>query len=179
MDGTPTPALIRVFGNVSIVCFVWKVRQATLIRVGGKTNAAIKVKAGATLDILVENMGRINYGLHLQDPKGILGDVILDNVVLRNWKIYPLHLDQVVGVKKSPPAAVKNDEASIQIPTFYTGNIPPAPDGIPKDTFLNLPGWFKVKRLKVENFVFGFLTANRTFLTKQVLGICCTFSNTR
>lgn len=143
--------LSESYGNVFIVCFAWKVRQATLIRVGGKTDATIKVKAGATLDILVENMGRINYGLHLQDPKGILGDVILDNVVLRNWKIYPLHLDQVVGVKKSPPAAVKNDEASIQIPTFYTGNIPPAPDGIPKDTFLNLPGWFKVKRRLCKN----------------------------
>lgn len=125
------------------IVFVNQVRQATLIRVGGKTNATFKVKTGATLDILVENMGRINYGLHLQDPKGILGDVTLDNVVLRNWKIYPLHLDQVVGIKKSPHAAVKNDEAGVQIPTFYTGNIPPAPDGIPKDTFLNLPGWFK------------------------------------
>lgn len=149
----------KFYGHVSIVCFVWKVRQATLIRVGGKTTATIKVKIGATLDILVENMGRINYGPHLQDPKGILGDVTLDNVVLRNWKIYPLHLDLVVGIEKSPPAAVKNDEDSIKIPTFYIGLIPPAPDGIPKDTFLNLPGWFKVKRrlcniFKVENFVF-------------------------
>lgn len=149
----------KFYGYVSIVCFVWKVRQATLIRVGGKTTATIKVKAGATLDILVENMGRINYGPHLQDPKGILGDVTLDNVVLRNWKMYPLHLDLVVGIEKSPHAAVKNEEDSIQIPTFYIGEIPPAPDGIPKDTFLNLPGWFKVKRrlcniFKVENFVF-------------------------
>ena len=151
--------LSESYGNVSIVCFGWKVRQATLIRVGGKTYSTIKVKTGATLDILVENMGRINYGPHLQDPKGILGDVTLDNVVLRNWKIYPLLLDQAVGMKKSPHAAVKNDEASVQMPTFYSGNIPPAPDGIPKDTFLNLPGWFKVKRrfcktINVENFVF-------------------------
>lgn len=123
-----------------------KVRQATLIRVGGKTDATIKVEAGATLDILVENMGRINYGPHLQDPKGILGDVTLDNVVLRNWMMYPLQLNQVVGIEKCPHAAVENDEASVQIPTFYSGTIPPAPDGIPKDTFLNLPGWFKVKR---------------------------------
>lgn len=134
--------------------FFWKVRQATLIRVGGKTSAAIKVKAGATLDILVENMGRINYGPHLQDPKGILGDVTLNEVVLKNWMMYPLHLDLVVGVnyKKSSHATVNDDEASVQIPSFYTGNIPPAPDGIPKDTFLNLPGWFKVKRRLCKTF---------------------------
>ena len=97
-------------------------------------------------------MGRINYGPHLQDPKGILGDVTLDNVVLRNWQMYPFHLDLVMGIKKSSHAAIKNDEDSIQIPTFYTGDIPPAPDGIPKDTFLNLPGWFKVKRRLCKTF---------------------------
>ena len=101
-------------------------------------------------------MGRINYGPHLQDPKGILGDVTLDNVVLRNWKMYPLHLDLVVGIKKSPHSAVKNDEDSVQIPSVYTGNIPPAPDGIPKDTFLNLPGWFKVRRRLCKTFKIEF-----------------------
>lgn len=131
-----------------------KVRQATLIRVGGKTDATIKVEAGATLDILVENMGRINYGSHLQDPKGILGDVTLDSVVLSNWMMYPLHLDLVVGIKKCPHAAVENDKASVQIPTFYLGTIPPAPDGIPKDTFLNLPGWFKVNRRLYKTSIF-------------------------
>ena len=116
-----------------------------MIRVGGKTSATIKVEAGATLDILVENMGRINYGPHLQDPKGILGDVTLNKVVLKNWTMYPLHLDEVVGDTKRFHATVDDDEESDQIPSFYTGHIPPAPDGIPKDTFLSLPGWFKVK----------------------------------
>ena len=125
-----------------------QVRQATLIRVGGKTNATINVKKGATLDILVENMGRINYGPHLQDPKGILGSVTLNNVVLRNWMMYPLHLDDVVGANKSSFSAL-NGKASVQTPSFYIGNIPPAPDGIPRDTFLKLPGWFKVRRVFV------------------------------
>lgn len=125
-----------------------QVRQATLIRVGGKTNATINVKKGATLDILVENMGRINYGPHLQDPKGILGSVTLNNVVLRNWMMYPLHLDDVVGANKSSFSAL-NEKACVQIPSFYAGNIPPAPDGIPRDTFLKLPGWFKVGRMFV------------------------------
>lgn len=124
------------------IVFVNQVRQVTLIRVGGKTNATIEVKEGATLDILVENMGRINYGPHLQDPKGILGNVTLNSVVLRNWTIYPLHLDDFVGGKKSSLTKL-NGKSSVQIPSFYSGNIPPSPDGIPMDTFLKLPGWFK------------------------------------
>ncbi|KAL9966667.1 hypothetical protein ACROYT_G024779 [Oculina patagonica] len=125
------------------IVFVNQVRQATLIRVNGKTSATIKVEAGAFLDILVENMGRINYGPHLQDPKGILGDVTLNNEVLKHWMMYPLHFDEVVGDTKRLHTAVNDHEASVQIPSFYTGHIPPAPDGIPKDTFLKLPGWFK------------------------------------
>lgn len=132
---------------MSLFFFRFQVRQATLIRVGGKTSATIKVEAGATLDILVENMGRINYGPHLQDPKGILGDVTLNKVVLKNWMMYPLHLDEVVGDTKRFHFTVNDAEECDQIPSFYTGHIPPAPDGIPKDTFLSLPGWFKVKTI--------------------------------
>lgn len=99
------------------------------------------------MDILVENMGRINYGPHLQDPKGILGNVTLGEVELMNWKMYPLDFDPVVAAAK--PMYMYNNvdeyEADTQIPSFYSGVIPPAPDGIPRDTFLKLPGWFKVR----------------------------------
>ena len=89
-------------------------------------------------------MGRINHGPLLQDPKGIVGDVTLGKVVLSNWMIYPLDLDPVVGLKEPLHNDVNNEE-STQIPTFYTGNIPPTPDGVPRDTFLYLPRWFKVR----------------------------------
>lgn len=112
---------------------------------GGKTAASIKVTAGAKLDILVENMGRINYGSHLQDPKGIIGNVTLGNVVLSNWMIYPLDFDRVVGLTEPLPGDV-NHEVNNQIPSFYSGTISPAPDGKPRDTFLKLPGWYKVRR---------------------------------
>ena len=89
-------------------------------------------------------MGRINHGPLLQDPKGILGDVTLGKVALKNWMIYPMNLDPVVGLKELSHN-VHND-GNTQIPSFYTGNIPPTPDGIPKDTFLHLPHWFKVRK---------------------------------
>ena len=107
-------------------------------------------------------MGRINYGPHLQDPKGILGDVTLNQEVLRNWTMYPLDLDQVVRVTKPSPSML-NDEASVQIPSFYKGNIPPAPDGTPKDTFLKLPGWFKVRRRLCMTSVRTYATSTTKF----------------
>lgn len=40
------------------------------------------------LDILVENSGRANFGHPLDVRKGISGDVEVDGVVQKNWKIY-------------------------------------------------------------------------------------------
>ncbi|XP_068739243.1 beta-galactosidase-like [Montipora capricornis] len=125
------------------VVFVDQVRKATLIRVGGKTNASINITPGGTLDILVENMGRINYGPHLQDPKGIIGNVTLGEVVLRNWLMYPLDFDPMMTAAMPMYDDVGGEELDNHIPAFYSGIIPPTPDGIPRDTFLKLPGWFK------------------------------------
>lgn len=86
-------------------------------------------------------MGRINYGPHLQDPKGILGNVTLDNVVLRDWQMFPLKLDNVVGCDFSNCLCASNETNQ---PTFFVGYVPPAPDGVPKDTYLRLKGWTKV-----------------------------------
>ena len=43
-----------------------------------------------TLDILVEAMGRINFGDRIIDRKGITDRVLLNHMVLMNWKAYKL-----------------------------------------------------------------------------------------
>ncbi|XP_022148250.1 beta-galactosidase 17 isoform X2 [Momordica charantia] len=43
-----------------------------------------------TLYILVENMGRINYGRYLFDRKGILSSVYLDDRILYGWKMFSI-----------------------------------------------------------------------------------------
>ena len=116
-------------------------RQATLSRVN-QTSAPLKIGTNLTLDILVENMGRINYGPHLQDPKGILGSVTLGEMTLENWHMFPLNLDNVVG--RSCTGSFSSGEDIIQ-PALYEGDIPPAPDGVPRDTFMRLKGWTKVR----------------------------------
>ncbi|XP_068155532.1 beta-galactosidase isoform X2 [Drosophila tropicalis] len=52
----------------------------------------ISASAGRRLQILVENQGRINYGLKINDFKGLTKDVYLDKRVLNNWNMtkYPL-----------------------------------------------------------------------------------------
>ncbi len=45
------------------------------------------------LEILVEGMGRINYGQNIIDRKGITEKVTLNGNTLLNWKIYKLPMD--------------------------------------------------------------------------------------
>jgi beta-galactosidase len=46
------------------------------------------------LDILVEAMGRINYGDKMTDRKGITDSVTLNGTTLLNWKAYNLPMDK-------------------------------------------------------------------------------------
>ena len=93
---------------------------------------------GGTLDLLVENMGRVNFGPPLMDRKGILGGVSLDGQFLFNWDVYPLPLKDLSGLKfmKNPSKARPN----LEYPSFFRGELEV---DVPADTFLSLPGWIK------------------------------------
>ena len=88
---------------------------------------------GVTLDVLVENMGRVNYGPNLLDRKGITEGVLLGQQYLFGWTIFPLPLDDLSGLPFSPPH-------SADVPTFFRGMFQVSDAG---DTFLALPGWTK------------------------------------
>jgi beta-galactosidase len=89
---------------------------------------------GATLELLVENMGRINYGPELLDRKGITEGVVLGQQYLYGWTLRSLPLDDLTGLEwaAGPPSAY---------PAFCRG-VFTVPDD-PRDTFLALPGWTK------------------------------------
>jgi beta-galactosidase len=58
------------------------------------------VPAGARLDILVENNGRINYGPYLTDNrKGILGKVTLSGHEINDWKMYGFPFNDFTAIK--------------------------------------------------------------------------------
>lgn len=98
---------------------------------------------GAQLDILVENMGRINYGPLIRDPKGILDGVRIDNQLQYNWTIRTLPLEQEqldsLAYKKHP--VEKQQTATLSgLPGFYRGSFEAEEIG---DTFLRFDGWNK------------------------------------
>ncbi|XP_071379124.1 beta-galactosidase-1-like protein [Centroberyx affinis] len=100
---------------------------------------------GDTMDILVENMGRVNFGSKINDYKGLLSNLILGKDVLTDWKIYPLDIDGAIAggwphsdSQHSFPAL--QNEPSVG-PVFYMGTL--QPNGLAWDTFLKLYQWTK------------------------------------
>lgn len=75
----------------------------------GERGFEIDVPAGATLDVLVENTGRINFGVKLVDEvKGITRSVRIGDQELTDWTMYPLQLDDLFALqfrKDAQPAA--------------------------------------------------------------------------
>jgi len=102
------------------------------------------------LDILVENMGRVNYGNKIVDRKGV-GSVRLGFGEIQRhfgWDMYPLpmeeELDRLVFTEITEPCYDK--------PTFFRGSFDIS--GEPCDTFLRLDGFHK-GFVKINGFNLG------------------------
>ncbi|CAN9497825.1 unnamed protein product [Ophioblennius macclurei] len=100
---------------------------------------------GDTIDILVENMGRVNFGSKINDHKGLLSSLILGRDILTDWQIYPLDIDGAISAgwpqsdgPKSFPIHLRESSTG---PAFYTGTL--QPNGLTWDTFLKLNEWQK------------------------------------
>ena len=108
-------------------------RLGTLDRRLHQNRLQVDLNFGQPLDILVENMGRINFGPRLvSDRKGITEKVTLDNEELHGWEIYSLPLAE--------PGRWPYSAKSAPAPAFYRGAFELAAPG---DTFLDLRGWGK------------------------------------
>ncbi|XP_058049979.1 beta-galactosidase-1-like protein 2 isoform X2 [Ahaetulla prasina] len=94
------------------------------------------------LQILVENSGRVNYGLNLNNQrKGLIGDIVFNKTSLRNFKIYslemkPSFMESLRGA--SPWSAIPDSAVG---PAFFRGTL--QVQYVPQDTFLKLEGWEK------------------------------------
>ncbi|XP_039926611.1 beta-galactosidase [Hirundo rustica] len=105
-------------------------------------------QAGANLDILVENMGRVNFGRYNNDFKGLVSNLTLAQDILVGWEIYPLDIDgamnyDIIYLRDRLKRSVK--ALNYEVPTFYTGtlSIPGGIPDLPQDTYVNFPGWTK------------------------------------
>lgn len=88
----------------------------------------------AVLDILVENLGRINYGRRVLDEKGITGSVTVGGREIRGYTVYPLPLCDTDALRYS------NAETAA-VPAFFRGTLE-IPDE-PCDTFIDMRGFGK------------------------------------
>jgi len=106
---------------------------------------------GLRLDVLVENMGRVNYGPLMRDPKGITEGIRLGNQFLYDWTIRPLSLDSLeglefagIGGQQAIGGSTEGSGASAgtaqSLPAFYRGTFNVEEKA---DTFVRFDGWTK------------------------------------
>ncbi|XP_073503433.1 beta-galactosidase-1-like protein [Phyllobates terribilis] len=107
-------------------------------------NVNVTGKEGQWLDVLVENMGRINYGSDLKDFKGLIGNLTLGDDLLENWVVYPLNLDGPISQGWPHIMAdhmLKTAQTESRTgPAIYSGTMTITDIG---DTYLKLPKWTK------------------------------------
>jgi beta-galactosidase len=134
-------------GGTKGMLSVKKLRDYGIVFVNGKRVRAldrrlkqdsleVTLPAGtATIDILVENMGRINFGPNLlKNNKGITSNVSLNGKELKGWTMYSLPFQNVDNISF---ARTQNATAS---PVVKKAIFDLATTG---DTYLNMRDWGK------------------------------------
>jgi len=95
----------------------------------------VELEGGAPLDILVENMGRVNFGPHLvDDRKGIIGPVTIAGSILTGWENYSLPMTDLSHLRFYP-LPVKDLTGPLFRGQFELTSL--------GDTFLDMRGWGK------------------------------------
>ena len=116
-------------------------------RPNDRTPVEIELKPGESvqIDILVENMGRVNYGKKLRDEKGITGGVYLERRCHFGWEMRSITCDDLSGLRYNPAAPVEGE------PVFYRGTLQVDEAA---DTWVRLDG-FKKGLVFVNGFNLG------------------------
>jgi beta-galactosidase len=90
----------------------------------------------ATLEILVEAMGHINFTIAMEsDRKGIYGDVGLGGTPVKNWQVFPLPLTDAWAMKLPQTAPAAGRPGGL-----FQGHFTLRATA---DTFLDMSGWQK------------------------------------
>ncbi|WP_091162845.1 beta-galactosidase [Mucilaginibacter sp. P25] len=110
-------------------------KVAELNRQSNKFSCPINIPFNARLDILVENLGRINYGGEIiHNLKGIISPVKDDDhEITGNWQMYELPMDKA-------PALGAGTTNTTGHPALYQGTFDLNKVG---DTFLDMKNWGK------------------------------------
>ncbi|MCK2022373.1 beta-galactosidase [Microbacterium sp. kSW2-24] len=96
---------------------------------------ALRIPAGRTLSILVEEQGRVNYDHRLGEEKGLIGAPMLDGAPLGDWTSTPLDVQAIADEVATRTAPRSGDG-----PRAWTGDL--VLDA-PADLFLDTGAWSK------------------------------------
>ena len=117
------------------VVYVDRKRQGIAERRLKQVSVDIDVAAGDhTLDILVENTGRVNYGPRMEDGRsGLIDPVMLGDQILHGWQAFPLPMN-------SPSTLHGWTTANVEGPAFHRGVVKVDK---PIDTYLDVRAFSK------------------------------------
>jgi beta-galactosidase len=137
----------RIKGGDSGVLSLKELRDYAIVFINGKRKGILSrmqkldslwvsiPRGEATLDILVENLGRINFGPDLlKNRKGITEKVLFNQKELTGWKMYSLPFDQIDSMKFAG-TRVSTELPVLKRATFQLGTI--------GDTYLDMSAWGK------------------------------------
>lgn len=124
--------------------FGWVFVDGKKVGVMDRRNKRFQVKiparsVPAQVDILIEAMGRVNFGAEIFDRKGLHAPVQFTAAggqaqELKNWKVFSLPLDRMNF------STLKFSKAAVAGPAFWRASFNVAKAG---DTFLDVRGWSK------------------------------------
>jgi len=108
-------------------------------RTGTKKISIPALRKETRLDIVLEAMGRVNFGIYVQDKKGIIGKVYRrtgkQQAELTGWTMHPMNIED------GYPKNIQFTESGIiNTPAFYRGTFIITRKG---DTFLDMSNWGK------------------------------------
>ncbi len=118
LDGTPVGALWRTTGDRSL---------------------ALPARPG-TLELLVEDQGRVNYGPHIGESKGLIGPARVRGRELTRWQTVALELETLDERVLGPLRALPAEDPALPLagPSFAAGTFTSDAE---RDLFLALGGW--------------------------------------
>ncbi|WP_447913566.1 glycoside hydrolase family 35 protein [Microbacterium phyllosphaerae] len=84
----------------------------------GDHERSLFVPAGDRLDLLVEDQGRVNYGMRIGEAKGLIGPVTLGGTAIGEWLVAPIELDRLPQISLPPIPHMAVGEAIVARGTF-------------------------------------------------------------
>ncbi|MBR7825486.1 beta-galactosidase [Actinospica sp. MGRD01-02] len=105
--------------------------------------------ARGTLDLLIEDQGRVDYGPRIGEPKGLIGPATVNGDQVTGWQVLPLGLDDITPVAEAlrdlTAAAHPDATADVVAGPAFARAVFDAPEheGAIADLFLDTAEWGK------------------------------------